>query len=286
MFDDLPSQDSCPILSSSASESALCSQASIPPPSPSNSTDGVYRIRSGSTDLEDQLASLLEDQELSPPFYTRRKEFTITPQPLSFRDHKPIDGDVSYRVDVCENRSHCDSHHLIESPGYSNLSTPPWSAHGRQRSDASDISFTLPAPSQAWAPPPSPILGDNSPSPPLRGVSLTSFNGFSSSSSDSSPTLKPRTVGEYGSFCHSKQKTPAVPVSTPITHPKLQNFIKMSRSLDNLVLSAVGQSEAAIACVCHNAAANSHRLSQDNSVRKLSECHNVSSSLPNLVSCR
>ena len=133
MFDEIPSQDSFPILSSSASESALCSQASmIPPPSPSNSTDSAYRLRSGSTDLEDQLASLLEDQELSPPFYTRRKEFTVTPRPLSCGDHGlplAIDADVSLRVDLCETRN---NHHLNESVGYG---TPPWSSHARGQMD-------------------------------------------------------------------------------------------------------------------------------------------------------
>ena len=291
MFDEIPSQDSFPILSSSASESALCSQASmIPPPSPSNSTDSAYRLRSGSTDLEDQLASLLEDQELSPPFYTRRKEFTVTPRPLSCGDHGlplAIDADVSLRVDLCETRN---NHHLNESVGYGNLTTPPWSSHARQTSDASDISFTLPTPSQAWAPPPSPILGNNSPSPPLRGVSLTGFNGFSSSSSsDSSPTLKPRTVGEYDSFCRSTkpQQSPAVlelAENSSTSRPKLQNSVKLSRSLDNLAVAAIEQSETAVACVCHDAATKSHRLSHDNNVRKLSECH-ISFSSPNLVSC-
>lgn len=208
MFEDVVTEHSYPLLSSSASESALSCRAV--PPSPSDSIDGVYRHSSvSSTDLEDQLTSLLEDQELSPTFLSHRTDFCGS---RNSSRSMFVDGSVEVEYHDC-----CDAllTPIAGSAGLT-MSTPPmcgWSSrHARQTSDASDISFTLPPPSVAWAPPPSPDHSPNS-SPPLQGVSLTSFNGFSSSSSsNNSPTLTQKSSNISGPFGYqtNPQLTPVV----------------------------------------------------------------------------
>lgn len=190
-------------MSSSASEPALSAQ--LVPTSPSDSTDAVYRLHSvSSVELEDQLSSLLEERQSSPTLSVRRKDYR-TPREESLVDFK---GDSGIDPGMCFRRSHdsCNEIHtpLTTSAAPFVMTTPTWSSqHSRQMSDCSDYSFTLPTPSYAWAPPPSPVLLPPSPisSPScLRGVPVGVFNGYSSSSPDASPVLKQRSLSDSGSF--------------------------------------------------------------------------------------
>lgn len=195
-----------PILSTSTSEPAISSQ--LVPHSPSDSTDGVYRLRSvSSVELEDQLGSLLEDQELSP-LPSEKKRLYYTPKSESTVDFK---GDSGIDPGMCFHGTHELYNHtpVNASAAAYGMTTPTCSSqHARQISDSSEYSFILPTPSYAWAPPPSPVLLLH-PSPISSPSCLRegSTNGYSSP--DTSPVLKQRTLSGSTPFGFSDGLIPS-----------------------------------------------------------------------------
>lgn len=191
-------------LSSSQSEPLLLTHDTL------DQTDGFYdfpKIMSPvpalSPDLDSQLSSLLEGS----CNVETDSNHSLTSRNILVQDNRcgsernggvlgggdsGIDPGVYWKQGLALNKTPSLTDHGVTTP-----ITPP-SNHFRQTSDSSELSFQLPSPSFAWAPPPSParqhrasLSFPSSPTSPLR--SSVNFLEGSLSSPEHSPKLRHQT---------------------------------------------------------------------------------------------
>ena len=177
-------------------ELKLKSSQSTPVLSTSTSLVSDHAPTSPSLDLEAQLSSLLEGNCSIAGGQPLRNDFILP--------HLPLDRDSGIDPGMCNDASSYEDKTMTNTLPM----TPPFFSpkHSHQASDSSDVSFHLPPPSLALAPPPSPVhscrasLSD--PSSPMGSFkpSLSSLDG-SYSSPEASPHIKHRKMSPSYFFC-------------------------------------------------------------------------------------
>ena len=197
-------------LSNSYSEPSIATALISPSPEPVGESEETV-VTSALQSLDAQLSSLLEGSDETDS--VQRKEL-IVPARSYFLDHKNEDSGIDTGSSWQKNSS--DLYHTPvrnESPGLVGCHTPnsnsvppyAYNFHVPQASDSSEISFHLPPPSFAWAPPPSPAhmhrVSQSYPSSPTspRKASVLSLDGYFSSP-EASPTLRQRRLSDSGLF--------------------------------------------------------------------------------------
>ena len=196
-------------------------------------TDGSYEFTGQSPatptpqcDLEDTLSSLLEGhegrgQEKKNDFLIQGPVLTATPTPdrktTPTPEHKTGDSGIDLGLSVSQkeqsvDHAHSDTRGLQLTKTDSPLTTfRGGGTHYRETSDSSELSFHLPSPSYAWAPPSSPLpLHKNSfsfPSSPDGSIrpsnlSVSSCQGVENVSPERTPLVNDMGVARHLSDSH------------------------------------------------------------------------------------
>lgn len=193
-------------LSNSYSEPSIASTFISPSPERENEAEesNETSVQHG---LDAQLSSLLEGGVEANT--TPRKEL-IVPASSYFLDHKNGESRIDSGSWL---KTGSDLYQTpLQSEGLDSLyhtssstSSFGYNFHSRQTSDSSEISFHLPPPSFAWAPPPSPAqmhrMSQSYPSSPTspRKTSVISLDGYFSSP-EASPVLRKRRFSDSSLF--------------------------------------------------------------------------------------